>query len=79
MANRNVLIDSLAPILAIASGLSEHEGELNSEQRKAEASKVMELSQRALLELDVTSEELALALQRYNERDKPFWQARAKR
>jgi hypothetical protein len=60
-------------ILAIASGLSEHEGELSPEQRKAVASKIIELTQQALREIDVTSEELALALQRYNERDKLFW------
>ena len=76
MASKRVLVDNLAPILAVASGLSEHEGGLSPEQTKAIASKISELTQLALRELDVTSEELALALQRYNERDKPFWKAK---
>ena len=76
MSSRRALVDSLAPILAIASGLSEHDGELSPEQRKAIASKIIELTRQALFEIDVTSEEMALALQRYNERDKPFWKAK---
>jgi hypothetical protein len=76
VASRAVLIDHLAPILAIASALAEHEGELGAEKRRAIAEGILELTQKALLEMDVTSEELALALQRYNEREKPFWKAK---
>jgi hypothetical protein len=66
MASKTALVDSLAPILAIASGLTKHEGELGAENRRAIANEIIELTQQALLEIDASPEELALAFQRYD-------------
>jgi hypothetical protein len=69
VASKQVLLDSLAPIMAIASRLSEHEGRLDTMRVRSAADRIIELTHQVLIELDVTSEEISLALRRYNEQD----------
>ena len=69
MSSKELLLDSLAPIIAIASELAEHEGEVGALRIASAANKIIELTQQVLAELEVTPDELDRALQRYNEQE----------